>query len=122
MAPLRVAIIGSGIGAMHAKGYRWLPELFDLPVLCALDEERSRKVCARYKIPEFSMDFEAVLAREDIDVVDICTPPGQHYSMCEAALAAGKQVICEKPLFGSLAEVDAMEAIVAASGRLLMPI
>ena len=122
MAPLRVAIIGSGIGAMHAKGYRWLPEKFDLPVLCALDEERSHRVCARHKIPEFSKDFEAVLARDDIDVIDICTPPDQHYWMCEAALAAGKQVICEKPLFGSIAEVDAMEAIVAASGRLLMPI
>lgn len=122
MTVLRVAIIGSGIGAMHAKGYRWQPERFDVPVLCALDEERSRKVCKRYDIGEFSMDFAAVIARPDIDVIDICTPPDQHYWMVEAALAAGKHVICEKPLFGSIAEADAMAAIAARSKGLLMPI
>ncbi len=122
MSPLRVAIIGSGIGAMHAKGYRWLPQLFDVPVLCALDEPRSRRVCARYEIPEFSLEFDAVIARPDIDVVDICTPPDLHFPMVRAALAAGKHVVCEKPLFGSIAEVDEIEADVAKAGKLLMPI
>ena len=49
MTKLRVALIGSGIGAMHAKGYRWQPERFDIPVLCALDEPRSRKVYDKEK-------------------------------------------------------------------------
>lgn len=122
MTQLRVALIGSGIAALHAKGYRWLPERFDIPVLCALDEERSRKVCAKFDIGEYSDDFDATIARDDIDVVDICTPPNLHFEMCRKALAAGKHVICEKPLFGSIAEVDEMAEIVAGSDRRLMPI
>ena len=120
--PLRVALIGSGIGAMHAKGYRWLPQLFDIPVLCALDEPRSRKLAAKYQIAEFSTDFAATIARADIDVIDICTPPDLHFSMCKAALEAGKHVICEKPLFGSIAEVDEMERVADRAGRAVMPI
>ena len=122
MTQLRVALIGSGIAALHAKGYRWLPEQFDVAVLCALDEERSRKVCAKFDIAEYSPDFDATIARDDIDVVDICTPPNLHFEMCRKALAAGKHVVCEKPLFGSIAEVDEMMEIMAGSGRLVMPI
>jgi predicted dehydrogenase len=59
---------------------------------------------------------------EDIDVIDICTPPGTHFELILQALAAGKHVVCEKPLVGSLADVDAvMEAEKTARGR-LMPI
>ena len=53
-----------------------------------------------------STSFEDVLAMDDIDIIDICTPPGLHYPMVTAALKAGKHVICEKPLVGSLAQVD----------------
>jgi predicted dehydrogenase len=122
MTRLRVAIIGAGIAHLHAKGFRWLPDLFDLPVLCSLDEERGRKIMRKFDIAEYCDDFDAVLARDDIDVIDIATPPDLHFEMCRKALAAGKHVICEKPLFGSIAEVDEMEERARAAGRVVMPI
>ena len=121
-APLRVALIGSGIGWMHARAYRWMPERFDIPVLCALDPPRSHKLMAKWNVGQFSLDFAETIARDDIDVVDICTPPNLHFEMTKAALEAGKHVICEKPLFGSVAECDAMAEVVAKTGKTLMPI
>lgn len=122
MKQFRVAIIGSGIAHLHAKGFRWRPEMFDIPVLCSLDEDRGRRAIAKFDISEYSMDFDAVLQRDDIDIVDICTPPNLHFEMCCKALAAGKHVICEKPLFGSLAEVDEMMKLADQAGRVVMPI
>ncbi len=122
MTRLNVALVGSGIGWLHAKGYRWLPERFDVPVLCALDEPRSRKLMAKFAIPDFTESFDEVIRRPDIDVVDICTPPSLHFEMTKAALEAGKHVICEKPLFGSLAECDEMAEVVRRSGKTLTPV
>ena len=121
MTRLNVALIGSGIAYLHAKGFRWLPEQFDIPVLCSLDE-RGRRVAEKWDIPDYSTSFDEVIARDDIDVVDICTPPDLHFDMCRRALEAGKHVICEKPLFGSIAEVDEMAGIARKAGRAIMPI
>ena len=120
---LRVAIIGSGIGRGHLiRGYDLIRDLFDVRVLCALDEERGRAVAAEFSVPEFTMDTDSLFGRDDIDVIDICTPPHVHFELSRKAIEAGKHVICEKPLFGSLAEVDRMTEIVAATDRLYMPI
>lgn len=120
--PLRVAVIGAGIAERHLAAWRWLPQQFDVPLLCSLDEDRGLALCQRYQVPEFTADFAEVLTRKDIDIIDICTPPANHFALCEQALAAGKHVVCEKPLFGSLAEVDRMAGIVQRSGLQLMPI
>jgi predicted dehydrogenase len=119
---LRVAVIGAGIAERHLTGFGWRPELFEIPVLCSLDEDRGRKLCETFNIPEYSQDFDSVIARPDIDVVDIVTPPYLHFEMVRKALDAGKHVICEKPLFGSVAEVDRMAEILVRTDRRLMPI
>jgi predicted dehydrogenase len=119
---LKVAVIGAGIAERHLAGYRWNEGRFDVRVLCSLDEARGRALVESYGVPEYSQDFDAVIARKDIDVVDICTPPSLHFEMCVKAIEAGKHVICEKPLFGSLADVDAIAEIVEASGLKFMPI
>jgi len=119
---LRVGIIGSGIAQRHLSGYKWNKDLFEVPVLCSLDEERGRQVAAEFDIPEYTMDADSLLARDDIDIIDICTPPDSHFEFSKRAIAAGKHVICEKPLFGSIAEVDAMAEIMANSDRKYMPI
>lgn len=121
-ATLRVALVGAGIADRHAAAWRWLPALFDVPVLCSLDDARGRALCERHRIAEYTQDVDSLFERQDIDIVDICTPPDSHFALCERALAAGKHVVCEKPLFGSLAEVDRMASLVQRSGRLLMPI
>ncbi len=119
----RVGVIGAGIASRHLTGFAWNKELFDVQVLCSLDEDRGRALCAEFAIPEYTQDAEAMIARPDLDIIDICTPPSSHFELSRRAIEAGKHVICEKPLFGSIAEIDEMTGIVArAQGPQLMPI
>ena len=67
-------------------------------------------------------DIAELCRLDDLDVIDICTPPQAHFAQIQQTLAAGKHAICEKPLVGSLAEVDQLTAAEARSGRRVMPI
>ncbi|WP_315834757.1 Gfo/Idh/MocA family oxidoreductase [Bradyrhizobium prioriisuperbiae] len=118
-----VAVIGCGIGRSHIEeGYACLPAQFEVRALCDLNQERLATVGDEFSVPRRTTSFDEVLAMADIDIVDIATPPGLHFSQTKAALAAGKQVVCEKPLVGSLAEVDQLAAIEASARGRLMPI
>lgn len=119
---LRVGLVGAGIAQRHLSGYNWNKDLFEIPVLCSLDEERGRAAVAEYGVGEFTPDFDSLLARADLDIIDICTPPDSHFDLSRRAIEAGKHVICEKPLFGSIADVDRMAEIVAGTDRKYMPI
>lgn len=118
----RVALIGAGIGRDHALAFARLPELFELAVVVDLDRARAEKLAKEVAAAAVGADFDAVLGRDDIDIVDVCTPPFLHALMATAALRAGKHVICEKPLAGSLAEVDALIALERSSGRRFLPV
>ncbi|MCK3768800.1 Gfo/Idh/MocA family oxidoreductase [Microbacterium aerolatum] len=114
--PLRVAMIGHGfMGAAHSVGWRQAPAAFDLPlapemaVLVGRDAEKTAAAARRWGWDETSTDWRAVIARDDIDVVDIVTPGDSHAEIAIAALAAGKHVLCEKPLANSVEEAEAME-------------
>lgn len=118
-----VAVVGSGIGRSHiAEGYAQLPDQFEVRVLCDLNAERMQKVADEFAIPERISEFADLLGRQDIDIIDVCTPPGAHLPMITAALQVGKQVVCEKPLVGSLAQVDQLAALQAKSAGSVMPI
>jgi predicted dehydrogenase len=119
---LRIAVVGAGIGVEHIKGYQELPELFEINVLCDVQIERAAAVAEKYGIQKVSDSFDEVCRRSDIDVIDICTPPGFHLGQIGAALKAGKHVICEKPLVGSLAAVDLVSRQASESGLQVMPI
>jgi predicted dehydrogenase len=120
---IRVGVIGAGIASRHLSGFVWNKALFEVPVLCSLDEDRGRALCEEFAIPDYTQDAETMIRRADLDAIDICTPPSSHFELCRKAIEAGKHVICEKPLFGSIAEVDKMSRIVArAQGPKLMPI
>ncbi|KFC62393.1 Myo-inositol 2-dehydrogenase [Devosia sp. LC5] len=119
---LRVGLIGAGIAQRHLAGYNWNKDLFEVPVLCSLDEDRGRQAVAEYGVGEYTSDVETLFARDDLDVIDICTPPDSHFALSKRAIEAGKHVICEKPLFGSIADVDAMSEIVGKTDRKFMPI
>jgi predicted dehydrogenase len=119
---LRIAVIGAGIADRHLDGFGQRPDLFESVVVCSLDPERGRPMAEKYGVAEFTESFDEVVGRGDIDVIDICTPPNSHFEMARRALEAGKHVICEKPLFGSIADVDRIAEIAAASGQQLMPI
>ena len=119
---LTVGVVGSGIGQAHVEAYRSLPEIFDLVAICDVDAERARQVAAAHEIPRVVSDFEALCALDGLDVVDICTPPYLHVTQTLLALDAGRHVICEKPLAGSLQDVDRVAAAAKRSGRRVMPV
>ena len=129
MAPLRIAMIGHGfMGAAHSQGWRVAPRFFDLPaapemaVVVGRDAEKTAADAARWGWQESSSDWRAVVERDDIDVVDIVTPGDSHAEIAIAALAAGKHVLCEKPLANTVAEAEAMAdaARTAPNGALAM--
>lgn len=123
MSVKTVAIIGCGIGRSHiVEGYQPHPDKFRVQALCDLNEERLNEVGDEFGIEQRTRSFNELLDDDSIDIIDICTPPGIHLEQVLKALAAGKHVICEKPLTGSLEGVDAiMEAEKEARG-VLMPI
>jgi len=118
----RVGLVGLNIGRSHiVEGYFPNPA-FEVATLCDLDEDRLRAVGDEFGIAGRTTSFESMLADPAIDVIDICTPPMLHRPMVEAALAAGKHVVCEKPLTGSLADCDAIIAAEQGAKGVLMPI
>jgi len=121
-APLRVAMIGNGfMGAAHSQGWRVAPRFFELPqfphmsVLVGRDAHKNAHLADVWGWAEASVDFDAVIARDDIDIVDIVTPGDTHVHMAIAALEAGKHVICEKPLANTAAEAKLMAAAADAA-------
>ncbi|KKC33011.1 Gfo/Idh/MocA family protein [Devosia psychrophila] len=118
-----VAVVGVGIGRSHiVEGYVPNADKFKVLALCDLNVERMTPIADEFGVERRVTSFDDVLAMDNIDVVDICTPPGLHYSMVMAALKAGKHVICEKPLVGSLAQVDEVIAAEKQSKGMLMPV
>ena len=117
-----VAVVGGGIGTQHMDGFVKLPDQFELVAFCDIDAEKARDVAGRYGIGAALTSYEEVLARDDVDIVDLCTPSHLHFAQTRAALEAGKHVICEKPLGGSLAEVDELAAVAERTGRHVSPI
>lgn len=123
MARHKVVIIGCGVGRRHMEeGYIPHPELFEVVLACDLDASRLQDFTADYGIPEGTASFAEVLARPEVEIVDICTPPLAHRDQILAALEAGKEVICEKPLVGSLRDLDVVTEAAARSRGRVMPI
>jgi predicted dehydrogenase len=117
-----VGLVGLNIGRSHiVEGYVPNPA-FRVAAICDLDEARLASVGDEFGIAGRTTAFDDLLADPGIDVVDICTPPLLHRPQVEAALAAGKHVVCEKPLTGSLADCDAIIAAEKGAKGVLMPI
>src|SRR6266404_2242487 len=118
-----VAVVGCGIGRSHiVEGYRRHPDKFRVLALCDIDERRLAKLGNEFCVRRITRSFDEVLRMDDVEIVDICTPPALHLVQIVAALAAGKQIVCEKPLAGSIAEVDRVIAAEAQSAGRVMPV
>ena len=122
---LNVALIGGGfMGRAHANAYSQVGHFFDLeyqPVLKACygrAENRANleKFAARWGFESVETDWHKLVTRDDIDVVDVCVPNHMHHDVVMAAAAAGKIVVCEKPLAMSAAEGEAMVSAVEMAG------
>ena len=123
--PLRVGMVGYAfMGAAHSQAWRNAARFFDLPlrpelaVLCGRSEQAVRAAADTQGWSDVETDWKRLVARDDIDVVDICTPGDSHAEIALAALAAGKHVLCEKPLANTTEQARAMTAAAEeASGR-----
>ena len=114
----RVAIIGAGsIAEEHARTLHAAGDRVRLVAAADVDAERLEGFCARHGIPGLYADAGELLEAERPDLVHICTPPGTHASLALLSLEAGAWVFCEKPLCGSLADLDRIEAAERDTGR-----
>lgn len=101
MSKIRVGIIGCGVIApTHVESYQVQPDV-ELTWACDLQPARSQALAAKYGIPRTTERAEDVFVAQDVDVVSICTDHASHAALCEAALDAGKDVLCEKALSSS---------------------
>jgi predicted dehydrogenase len=119
---LTVGVVGMGIGRAHVEAYRSLPELFEVVAVCDVDRDRAAQVAAAHEVPRVLTEFAALCALDGLDVVDVCTPPHLHVAQTLEALAAGRHVICEKPLAGSLRDADRVAVAEGRAGRRVMPV
>ena len=118
--PHRVAVVGLGIGQMHVWSWRRMKDRFAITAVADPDETRANDAAQRTGAA--IVTFEEAIGRDDVDIVDLCTPPSLHLEQIRAALSAGKHVVCEKPLVASLRDCDALADVEAASPGRLMPI
>ena len=119
---IRVAVVGLGIGRMHVLAFAELSDVYRVVAVCDVDADRAVEVAGWLAGVRAETDPAAIWAAPDVDVVSICTPPADHRAQVEAALRAGKDVIAEKPLVGSVHQVDELAAIAAETGHHVMPI
>jgi len=120
---LRIGLVGYGtMGRAHSYGYRIAPNVAPLPMrpvvklISGRDESAVAAAAATYGAEAWTTDWHDLIERDDIDMVDICTPPGTHAEIAAAAAGAGKAVLSEKPLGTSYAQAHAAWAAVSQAG------
>ncbi|WP_433497775.1 Gfo/Idh/MocA family protein [Sphaerimonospora sp. CA-214678] len=119
---LGVGMVGYAfMGRVHSQAWRGVGAVFDLPVkpvmavLAGRSAERTAAAAATLGWAATETDWRRLIERDDVDIVDVCTPGDSHAEIAIAALTAGKHVICEKPLANTVAEAEAMTAAARAA-------
>ena len=121
---LRVGMVGYAfMGAVHAHAWRNAHRFFDLPTTPELtavagrNKEAVSAAAEQLGFASMETDWRALVERDDIDLVDICTPGDSHAVIAVAALQAGKHVLCEKPLANTVEEAEQMAAVARAEAE-----
>ncbi|HZM76015.1 MAG TPA: Gfo/Idh/MocA family oxidoreductase [Candidatus Limnocylindrales bacterium] len=120
---LRVGMVGYAfMGAAHSQAWRTVNSFFDLPLrvrmtaICGRTADAVEAAAAKLGWESATTDWRELIARDDIDVIDVCTPGDSHAEITIAALRAGKHVLCEKPLANTVEEAQEMVAAHEISG------
>ena len=118
---IRIAIVGTGnIANAHVQAYLQFPERCHIAYLVDIVPEKARRMREKYGLDaEVMDDHQALLPLQDIDLVDVCTPPYVHAQISINCLRSGKNVVCEKPMAASLEECDQMLRARDESGKRL---
>jgi predicted dehydrogenase len=109
------------MGRAHSQAWRTVDRVFELPLrprlaaICGRDEVATRAAADRLGWAAVESDWRALIARDDVQLIDIAAPGSLHAPIAIAALQAGKHVLCEKPLANTLAEAEAMAAAADAA-------
>jgi predicted dehydrogenase len=109
------------MGRAHSQAWHAVGRAFDVPLtprlaaICGRDEAATRAAADRLGWAAAETDWRALIARDDVQLIDICSPGDLHAPIAIAALEAGKHVLCEKPLANTLAEAEAMASAAAAA-------
>jgi predicted dehydrogenase len=109
------------MGRAHSQAWRTVDRVFDLPLrprlaaICGRDRAAAESAAARLGWAATETDWRALIARDDVQLIDIAAPGGVHAPIAIAALEAGKHVLCEKPLANTLAEAERMAAAADAA-------
>ena len=122
--PLRIGMIGYGfMGRAHTNAYKRVSDFFpdlaihpELRAACGRDEAQVKAFAEQWGYQSHETDWRQLIARDDIDAVDICVPNNLHKEMAIAAAEAGKMILCEKPLAMDCEEGEAMCQAVEAAG------
>jgi len=121
--PLNIGMIGYGfMGRTHSNAYRQVGQFFDLqhqPVLkacCARNEEKIKAFAENWGYESYETDWRKLVARKDIDVVDVGSPNNTHHEIVLEAAKHGKMILCEKPLAMNVAQGEEMCAAVEKAG------
>jgi predicted dehydrogenase len=123
MKNLNIGLIGYGfMGRTHSNAFLQAPRFFELPyrpvlkAIAARKEDRVKKFAENWGYESFDTDWRNLVARKDIDVIDIASPNDTHHEIAIAAAKAGKMVMCEKPLGRNAGEARDMVAAVEKAG------
>jgi len=116
---IRIGIIGVGqIGKAHVERYQKIKDA-EIIAIADIDESELNRVATQYKIPNIYTDFRQLLKRDDIVAVDVCLHNNLHMPVTVAALQAGKNVYCEKPMAGAYCDAELMLRTAQELGRKL---
>ena len=117
-----VAVVGLGVGRAHLWAWKRVPAHFRVAAVCDHDADRLAATAERFRDAIAVRDLSDLIGRDGIDVIDLCTPPSLHLEQLSAVLRAGQDAVCEKPVVGTVAEVDELLALERETGRRVMPI
>jgi predicted dehydrogenase len=113
----------SFMGAAHSHAWRTAPRFFDLPLapeltaLAGRNADGVRAAAAKFGWDSVETDWRRLIERDDIDLIDICSPGNTHAEIAIAALEAGKHVLCEKPLANTVAEAEKMTSVASSAAE-----
>jgi predicted dehydrogenase len=120
---IRIGLIGYGfMGRAHSNAFAKVGNFFDSEyelvrqAVCARDEEKVKAFASRWGYQSVETDWRKLIARDDIDLIDIAVPNNLHAEIATAAAKAGKMILCEKPLAMNPKEAEKMVAAVRKAG------
>jgi predicted dehydrogenase len=123
LSPLRIGVVGAGHVAevLHLPVFQYLKEARVIAI-CDIVQEKARRLAHRFSIPHVYEDLEKMLEREELDLIDVCTPPQHHHQAIIKTLMAGLPCLVEKPFTVTTKEADEIIVLVQERGLPIFPI